>query len=272
MVELINIVGAPGTGKTSLARTLSYRLFSIDDYDGKYLPMYRAIDANRSRPFIVETSGVLLEKLSPILRRFPHKTILLYHPDYDVLSQRVMSRNVHNNIPLGRIVDNAELIDRTYRDAIRVSTDGKWNDIVKRFSEAIDFALSSEPDVFLHRLDGRIGRKKTKAQREQFNQHIKQSRLSGNWIPRDRMKERAKSSVRKALKNGKLKKPKLCQECRSSRATSAHHFSYKFGRELDVIFVCRRCHEELDREREAKEQWERSRSTPGTQGESGQGD
>lgn len=61
-------------------------------------------------------------------------------------------------------------------------------------------------------------------------------------------KARAHDAVKNALRAGLLVKPTICQRCglRATEPLHAHHEDYT--KPLAVLFVCRRCHRELDAE------------------------
>jgi hypothetical protein len=71
--------------------------------------------------------------------------------------------------------------------------------------------------------------------------------------PLVRMKEAARGAIYRALRDGKMKKPRRCQECnkippkRSDGLSGlqAHHPDYSL--KLDVIWLCCECHGKLDR-------------------------
>ncbi len=51
-------------------------------------------------------------------------------------------------------------------------------------------------------------------------------------------------AVEKALRQGKLVKPRLCEECRKPRKVEAHHHNgYGEAHWLDVIWLCASCHQ-----------------------------
>lgn len=61
--------------------------------------------------------------------------------------------------------------------------------------------------------------------------------------PENQIKNKAHSAVSKALKNGTLPRPNKCSICGRDCKPEAHHEDYsKF---LDVIWVCKRCHENI---------------------------
>lgn len=65
--------------------------------------------------------------------------------------------------------------------------------------------------------------------------------------PQHRDLTKTSSAVQKALKNGKLKKPSVCQNCGSDDHIEGHHPSYADGDELIVFWLCRKCHKALHR-------------------------
>ena len=53
----------------------------------------------------------------------------------------------------------------------------------------------------------------------------------------------ANSKVGRAIKSGKIIKPKCCSICGKECKTVAHHYDY--SKPLDVIFVCQSCHKRI---------------------------
>ena len=49
--------------------------------------------------------------------------------------------------------------------------------------------------------------------------------------------------VKRAIKSGKIIKPKCCSICGKECKTVAHHYDY--SKPLDVIFVCQSCHKRI---------------------------
>lgn len=61
------------------------------------------------------------------------------------------------------------------------------------------------------------------------------------WAKKNAEKRRAHSTVKKAIKSGRLIRPTACGRCgRDNVRTQAHHADY--SRRLDVEFICARCH------------------------------
>lgn len=54
------------------------------------------------------------------------------------------------------------------------------------------------------------------------------------------LKHSARMRVQRAIKAGKLVKPKYCSNCGNKSTLQAHHDDYL--RPLDVVFLCRDCH------------------------------
>lgn len=61
--------------------------------------------------------------------------------------------------------------------------------------------------------------------------------------PEFAFKERARSAVNHAIRDGKLVNPNRCSICLSVGYSEAHHDDY--SKELDVIWVCKQCHEDI---------------------------
>lgn len=56
----------------------------------------------------------------------------------------------------------------------------------------------------------------------------------------ERRKERARRLVTRAVKAGKLERPKRCEHCAEARRLNAHHEDY--SRPLAVAWLCQNCH------------------------------
>ena len=57
------------------------------------------------------------------------------------------------------------------------------------------------------------------------------------------LQRQAHLAVNRALRSGRLKKPKWCQQCKQERQLNAHHPNgYEPPHELDVTWLCNVCH------------------------------
>lgn len=63
---------------------------------------------------------------------------------------------------------------------------------------------------------------------------------------RDREKIKARSAVSNALRDGRLNKPKLCSQCRTTGPLEAHHRDY--CKPLEIVWVCPVCHRAIHME------------------------
>ena len=63
-------------------------------------------------------------------------------------------------------------------------------------------------------------------------------------IQRERHPEHkaARDAVYRALKEGRLIKPSICQDCGEEKALQGHHESYEKDKYLEIVWVCRKCH------------------------------
>ena len=64
--------------------------------------------------------------------------------------------------------------------------------------------------------------------------------------PEVRRRHLARKKVQYAVKTGKLTRPDTCSRCRRAEIVESHHEDY--DKPLDVIWVCKRCHAELEME------------------------
>ena len=65
------------------------------------------------------------------------------------------------------------------------------------------------------------------------------------WREANREKARAHAAVTRALRSGRLTRPKNCEACGNEGAIHAHHEDYE--RQLDVQWLCPSCHKCLHR-------------------------
>ncbi len=54
-------------------------------------------------------------------------------------------------------------------------------------------------------------------------------------------KFRARSKLKRAVREGKIHKPDICSQCGLPGETNGHHADY--SKPLDVIWLCRACHD-----------------------------
>lgn len=72
----------------------------------------------------------------------------------------------------------------------------------------------------------------------------------------EKVKMLARREVKKGLKEGRIKKPVLCQSCLRKKALFAHHESYLKEDWLKVRWLCSSCHRKADMERRVRERKE----------------
>lgn len=58
-------------------------------------------------------------------------------------------------------------------------------------------------------------------------------------------KQKARMMVKEAVRTGKLTRPTCCSKCDTETKIEGHHEDYT--KPLEVIWVCRSCHRELDK-------------------------
>ena len=63
------------------------------------------------------------------------------------------------------------------------------------------------------------------------------------WRKNNPEKVRAHEAIRRAIRTGKLIKPKSCSECGKEKRLHGHHFDY--SKPLEVIWLCASCHKNL---------------------------
>lgn len=67
------------------------------------------------------------------------------------------------------------------------------------------------------------------------------------WKKKNRDKLLAHKTLQQAVRRGYIVKPQTCLHCNSSENIEAHHDDYK--KRLEIQWVCRRCHRQLDKKR-----------------------
>ncbi|ADH03232.1 endonuclease [Bacillus phage W.Ph.] len=69
-----------------------------------------------------------------------------------------------------------------------------------------------------------------------------------------KIKEKARSVVNHAVRDGKLIKPDCCDLCKTEGPVEGHHEDY--NKPLEVIWVCKQCHEDIHHLNEGHESGE----------------
>jgi len=89
----------------------------------------------------------------------------------------------------------------------------------------------------------------TRAKRKTPQGKIKRVILSRRWKRANKFKEHAHKAVARAIKSGRILKPKECTVCGSPVEIEGHHPDYNF--KLQVIWLCKQCHINLHKEKYA---------------------
>jgi hypothetical protein len=86
--------------------------------------------------------------------------------------------------------------------------------------------------------------KKKKADRKYYlshkPEHNTHSRLYNKRHP---LKRRAHHKISNAIRDGKLKRPKYCSDCKGALKIEAHHPNYL--KLTTIVWLCQRCHRKL---------------------------
>ena len=84
--------------------------------------------------------------------------------------------------------------------------------------------------------------------RESRTAYMKEYKRKGNQVGRyDPLKGPAHVAVYRALKSGRMVRPEVCDSCGISGKTEAHHHNgYEKPHRLDVVWLCRKCHDMAD--------------------------
>jgi hypothetical protein len=81
---------------------------------------------------------------------------------------------------------------------------------------------------------------------------IKSIEKCSNYRKENPKKYKAHSLVNSSIRNGKLKKPKICESCLSQSKLNAHHDDY--DKPLSVRWLCSPCHSEWHKYNQALNQ------------------
>lgn len=72
----------------------------------------------------------------------------------------------------------------------------------------------------------------------------KRKEQQARWLKKNKHKRKTHNAVFLAIKKGKLKKPRICSNCKHKvKYIFAHHKDYK--KPLEVEWLCGRCHYEI---------------------------
>jgi hypothetical protein len=74
-------------------------------------------------------------------------------------------------------------------------------------------------------------------------------RQKANWRPKNREKQAAHKAIWKAIRSGELVRPDACGMCGKKCKPHGHHADYT--KQLEVVWVCPKCHKELHAQRPA---------------------
>lgn len=78
--------------------------------------------------------------------------------------------------------------------------------------------------------------------REYLNEQQRQYRQNSKV----KRKMQVNNITNNAIRTGELIRPDACPQCGANDSTiEAHHWSYEVGDELDVLWLCRKCHAAL---------------------------
>lgn len=81
-------------------------------------------------------------------------------------------------------------------------------------------------------------RERVRNSTEKRRNHI--FKTSQNWRKNNPEKYFAHNKLNNAVRDGKIEKPKKCEECESESNIHAHHNDY--SKPLDVVWLCPKCH------------------------------
>lgn len=57
-------------------------------------------------------------------------------------------------------------------------------------------------------------------------------------------RKRARAMLNARVRDGRIQRPSTCQRCHQPAKVNGHHTNY--DREYDVLWLCRRCHDEVE--------------------------
>lgn len=70
------------------------------------------------------------------------------------------------------------------------------------------------------------------------------AKATKKWQDKNPDKVIAHRAIRVAVKNGTIKKSKVCEVCNLAPATGSHHADY--SKPLEVVWICKVCHKEVE--------------------------
>lgn len=105
---------------------------------------------------------------------------------------------------------------------------GETKEYQKRYYEANKEELKEKQKAYDNTKKGKESRKKS-YDKYRFSEEGKR-------------KEKARSVVNHALRDGKLTKPEVCERCECTSKVEGHHEDY--DKPLEVLWLCKQCHED----------------------------
>lgn len=246
---LVNLVGPPGAGKSTLAaafvrRNPEWTLLTIDKYMLSGLEHRDAWEAIRTHarcyPRVILESSGLSRYLRPLLVQSAHATVRVTSEEAKRRRDTRPKERVKAAEKWGTQDDLATACDERlptmYPQAFHMLADGPWEDVLDTFT-----ALMAKAE------------ERARAGGDTAPEPIRWPQK--NRKPPDPVKRRARKAVERAIRKGEMERLP-CQVCGAAPA-EAHHENY--ADPLRVIFLCPTHHAEAHR-RQRQARAARSRS------------
>lgn len=84
---------------------------------------------------------------------------------------------------------------------------------------------------------------KGKAKDKRYNDSVKRYESLYKYWENNPDKKVAQTRLSNAIRDGKLVNPNCCEVCCCREKVEGHHYSYDEDKQLDVIWLCKSCHE-----------------------------
>tara|TARA_Y100001956_G_scaffold4944_1_gene4459 strand:- start:18923 stop:19321 length:399 start_codon:yes stop_codon:yes gene_type:complete len=84
---------------------------------------------------------------------------------------------------------------------------------------------------------------KGKAKDKRYNDSSKRYACLYRYWEKNPIKKYCQTKLSNALRSGRLTNPHICSNCGDTDSVEGHHWNYSEEYSLDIIWVCKYCHE-----------------------------